>query len=271
MGRQKIITPVGTRFGKLEVIGPHRMKGKNLATVCICDCGNQKEILCANLRKGTTNSCGCLRVEVPKARATHGHASKEVKSRTYSIWTNMINRCTNPKIHNWMDYGGRGIFVCQRWRESFENFLSDMGEVPAGLSIDRINNDLGYEPNNCRWATAIDQQNNTSRNHIVEFRGESMTIAQWAAKTGISANVLYARINRWGWSTERALTTPSRQRLLLSEPVSIEYQGRTQTLAEWAVERGLGYYTLKQRIVDRDWSIEKALETAATVGRNQYS
>jgi len=116
----------------------------------------------------------------------------------------MLNRCKNPDAPNYERYGGRGITVYSRW-ERFEDFLEDMGQRPEGTTIDRINNDGNYEPDNCRWATAKQQQNNTNANVNISFNGETNTMAQWADKLGINYHTLHTRFDR-GWTVERALT-----------------------------------------------------------------
>jgi len=153
----------GVVFSRLTAI---KKVGKdahgNLLWLCRCSCGNERTVICDNLRRGLTKSCGCLHREMVAIRAatfrlTHGHARKGLISPTWRSWHCMVLRCKYPSARNYKYYGGRGITVCDRWRESFINFLSDMGERPQGKSIDRINTDGNYEPTNCRWATAKEQ------------------------------------------------------------------------------------------------------------------
>lgn len=118
----------------------------------------------------------------------------------------MLQRCTNPKKREWPRYGGRGITVCERWLV-FENFLADMGERPAGMTLDRVNNDGPYSPDNCEWRSQLEQARNMSRNRILTHQGRSMCLAQWAEELGIAQGTLSARLG-YGWSVDRALAEP---------------------------------------------------------------
>lgn len=162
----------GRRFGRLVVLSQdlssrYAMKPQRY-WVCLCDCGNQRTIEGGSLKAGHSQSCGCLRKEVVSQRMAgvqngliHGHAPTRTKpqSPTYCSWRAMWVRCTNPNDRYYHLYGGRGIKVCDRWKD-FLNFLADLGERPEGCTLDRVNNDLGYEPSNCRWANPTQQTQN---------------------------------------------------------------------------------------------------------------
>jgi hypothetical protein len=121
----------------------------------------------------------------------------------------MRSRCLNPNASNYAAYGGSGITICDRWLESFENFLADMGECPPGMTVERKDNLLGYSPENCRWATKTEQNQNTSATRLLEYQGESLCVAEWAKTLGIKATTIMSRLNA-GWSTEEVLGTPVR-------------------------------------------------------------
>jgi hypothetical protein len=133
------------------------------------------------------------------------------RSREYSAWVHIRERCYRKSHKAYRYYGGRGIKVCDQWLHCFENFLADMGECPPGLTIERNNSNGDYEPGNCRWATRKDQNRNTKRNTFIQLRGEKKCISEWAEITGISKTVIRWRIYN-GWSPERALTTPKERR-----------------------------------------------------------
>ena len=141
----------------------------------------------------------------------HGHSTRTKVSRTYVIWKDMISRCANRNGTYYHLYGGRGITVCKKWKD-FKNFLKDMGEVPKGYQIDRINNDGNYCKSNCRWVTPKQNSRNTRKNRLITFNGETRCLAAWAEKIGINTNTLHARIGRLNWPIKKALTTPVKKR-----------------------------------------------------------
>lgn len=151
----KRVDLLGFKFGRLTVVRKGPVKNTRQTWVCICECGNEKTATNGDLKKGHVRSCGCLMIGNPK----HGHA-KGNGSPTYRSWRAMMNRCTNKSVRDYEQYGGRGITICERWTDSFEKFLLDMGERPDGCSLDRINSNGNYEPLNCRWATPSEQVKN---------------------------------------------------------------------------------------------------------------
>ena len=184
----------GTKYGRLTAV-TYAGKAK---WNCLCDCGVSKDILTSSLRGGLTTSCGCYRKEATKKnRTTHGNAQAGNRTRTYRIWCNIKTRTTNPKATGFSNYGGRGITVCDRWAESFEEFLSDMGECPEGLSIDREDNNGNYEPSNCRWATAIEQANN-QRLRIDAVLHEGKSAKEWALELDTTKDAIYGRLRNHG-------------------------------------------------------------------------
>lgn len=171
---------------------------------CKCDCGTEKTVNIQNIRRGLSKSCGCYNDEVRgKFSITHHEASRYTKTKEYRIWSFMKVRCLNKNSKAYFWYGARGIKVCDRWMK-YENFLEDMGRCPDGMSLDRINNDGNYEKSNCRWATKIEQANNTRTNRYIFWKGRRQTMAQWCRELGISPQLTTQRIDRDGWSIERA-------------------------------------------------------------------
>lgn len=156
------IVMIGRRFGRLLVT--HRVASTGEAKwACLCDCGGRAEVTGSNLRRSRQVSCGCY---LSERRFRHGHAGR--RTPTYRSWASMIARCDATTGRYFDTYGARGITVCERWRQSFEAFLEDMGERPAGTSIDRVNNDGNYQPGDCRWATRRQQAHNTRRSKLTE-------------------------------------------------------------------------------------------------------
>ena len=175
---------------------------------CTCDCGNELVVRASSLRCGNTCSCGCLQRDRSAAAALiHGG----VGTPTYAVWSKIIERCYNPRTHLYSFYGGRGIRMSHRWRESYAAFRSDMGERPSSAhSIDRINNDGDYEVGNCRWATRAQQARNTSRNIIITHNGESLCMTDWAKRIGVSPGTIAYRL-RVGLPIESVLYSGHRQ------------------------------------------------------------
>jgi hypothetical protein len=175
---------------------------------CQCDCGKTHIAFRYQLLRGYTKSCGCLRRESIGVRSvTHGHKRGRKETPEHKSWSEMIARCENTDNSRYPRYGARGIKVCQRWRDSFQDFFADMGERPsAAHSIDRLNNDGHYEPDNCRWATASEQARNRRTTRFVEFNGRTMPLVEAAEVSGVKYERVRGRLHK-GWTVERALTT----------------------------------------------------------------
>lgn len=209
MSKQWILkNEAGKRYGNLQVISFNSTRRGSAMWNCICDCGKESVVMGADLRRGATTSCGCYGLERTRAaNRKHGHSAKNESTRTYDTWRGIKKRCSNPKAVGYENYGGRGIKVCERWWNSFENFLKDMGEKPIGMSIGRINNNGNYCPENCRWETREQQANNSRNCRYINFGGKIQNSLAWAKELGIKPSVLSWRLNN-GWTIEEALTTP---------------------------------------------------------------
>lgn len=180
--------------------------GKYFMWLCRCDCGTEKIVYKQNVVRGLSKSCGCYNDEMRgKSSITHHEASRYTKTKEYRIWTGIKVRCYNKNCKAYPLYGGRGIKVCERWMK-YENFLEDMGRCPDKMSLDRINNDGNYEKSNCRWADQITQCNNARTNRLVFYKGKRQSMAQWCRELGIKYQLTIQRIDRDGWSLERAFT-----------------------------------------------------------------
>lgn len=186
----RLIDLTGLRFGRLVASHYNRNGGKPYWH-CICDCGAQCHVEPGNLRSGHTRSCGCLNIEKRFiSTLTHGMTG----TSTHYVWGGMLSRCYNPKNPAYENYGGRGIAVCESWRNNFEAFLADMRERPRDMTLERRENDKGYSPENCEWASRTAQARNTRRNVFYEFNGERMLLGQWAKRLSISEVTLRKRM-----------------------------------------------------------------------------
>lgn len=223
---------------------------------CVCDCGTTKLVRSKTLRDGSSRSCGCFaRENTSRVNSTH-RMSHQLE---YRIWTGMKQRCYNPKLRHFEKYGGRGVTVCDRWRNSFEAFYADMGPCPPGHSIDRKDNNGHYEPGNCRWAPPEIQANNKLNNRFVTAFNERMTVAQAAERFQLKPWTLYRRLDD-GFTVEDVIAGRKQR-----------HGGKTYTLGdvtktrkEWAREYGIDLNTLAIRI-KRGWGFRKALTTPTAV------
>ncbi len=203
----------GQIFHRLTALGYAGIVNGYKSWYCECICGNVVLVTTTNLKSGATKSCGCLRQENIRKVATlisnRGGRKSHGASYTplYRIWADMRQRCMNPKYKQFKDYGGRGITVCDRW-DDFTNFAEDMGERPSSKhSLERIDNNKGYSPDNCKWATPLEQGNNRRNNRLITYQGKTQSLSVWCRELHLSYNVTYARL-LYGWSTETAFTTP---------------------------------------------------------------
>jgi len=184
----------GQRFGRLVVVS--RSTNTNAGSArwnCVCDCGGTTIAIGEDLRAGHTKSCGCLKKEITTERSrTHGMS----RTSTNKIWRGIRLRCTNPNEAAYKNYGGRGITICERWNK-FENFYADMGERPDGMSIERKDNNKGYSPENCCWATRKSQARNRRTNRIIKYDGREQCLIEWAEELGINYGILSSRLRRY--------------------------------------------------------------------------
>lgn len=257
----KLMNLIGQRYGKLVCEGrsdKRDAKGRQPFEVVRCDCGVVKTVIRGDLPK--LKSCGCARgALIAAAKTKHGHGTG---SPTYKSWSAMIQRCESPKNKSYHRYGGRGIVVCERWRNSFSAFLDDMGEKPPNKTLDREDNDGNYEKSNCRWATAKEQGRTNYHLRLVAAFGRIMPLGDWAVEVGIERETVAVRLNA-GWPPERALSVDPngadagwekgrRRRVMVSA------FGKVQHIAAWSRETGLPYGVIAYRL-RHNWNIERAL------------
>lgn len=189
----------GQKIGNLETIFPIKEQSGNrprIKWVCICSCGVIKSIDIYALAYNKTFSCGCYAKRINTKHGCHNNY-------TYQSWANMLRRCRNKSAPGAENYIGRGIIVCERWLQ-FENFLADMGDRPEGKSLDRINNNGNYEPGNCRWASQKEQMDNTRRNRLLTYNGETKNLTEWARIRNLNVATIYRRLHK-RWDMEKVL------------------------------------------------------------------
>lgn len=197
---------LGMRFGRLVVLSRAGLQSRAAVWECRCDCGAIRIVTSSSLRLGRSRSCGCYRDEAASFRAkTHGMARTPI----YRKFTSMHTRCGNRNDKRYMDYGGRGITVCERWsgEGGFERFLSDMGHPPTPRhQIDREDNDGPYSPENCSWKTRKENCRNKRSNRVIEHRGRSQCLSAWCDELGLNYDRVKQRLNKLKWSVERAFS-----------------------------------------------------------------
>lgn len=195
---------VGKRFGRLIALEKTIFKNRKY-WICKCDCGKSTLVTYSDLKRSHTTSCGCYHTERIRSAKTHGVS----RTRIYKIYKGMKQRCYNSNNPNYKDYGLKGVKVCDEWLDdpsAFYEWSIKNGYKPS-LTIDRIDSNKGYSPNNCRWATRLQQSNNLNTNKVIEFKGESRNLSEWSKITKINYSTLQQRFNR-DWTTEEALTIP---------------------------------------------------------------
>lgn len=202
----KKLSLIGKHFGRLKVISALPRKrfpcgSYYYRVLCLCECGVICEKRLGNIASGKTVSCGCYHRE---NHTRHGHSAGVGQSKTYVSWAAMWDRCTNPRSSAYLNYGGRGITVCERWRK-FPTFLEDMGERPAGKTLDRKNVNGPYCPSNCKWSTFIEQMHNQRKNRHFTIRGVRGCLSELCRHFGVNVGTVSARLRR-GWSEEIAFT-----------------------------------------------------------------
>ena len=198
----------GQRFGRLVALRDVGRSGQSRLRLwlCECECGKMATVASGNLRSGHTQSCGCIQYERcaeanTATKTTHGMTD----TLEYATWTAMKTRCLNPNASNYHLYGSRGITICPEWIDSFEAFYADMGPRPSpDYSIDRIDNDGPYSPDNCRWATQQEQRRNSRQNVMLTYNGRTMCVVAWAEQLGLGCDAIRYRL-RHGWPTEKVL------------------------------------------------------------------
>ena len=194
---------VGERFGRLTVV-KHAGRGRNHHMwLCRCECGAERRVQALHLKSGHTRSCGCWSRE--QASATHRQHGL-TRSAVYKAWDHMKGRCLNNNDPEYRNYGARGITVCARWLD-FASFFQDMGHPQPGQSIERADNDAGYFPENCRWATQVEQARNRRTNRRITLDGTTLCLAEWAARKSMDPSTLWSRL-RAGWPLAKALSQP---------------------------------------------------------------
>jgi hypothetical protein len=203
-GQRKLEDLTGRRFGILTVLrrGPNYAEPSGAIRaqwLCVCDCGGTHTATGHAMKAGRIQSCGCL---VGKGGKTHGKSY----SRVYRNWAAMTQRATNPNSTHFASYGGRGITICERWTD-FANFLADMGEPEPGMTLERIDNDKGYSPDNCRWASRKEQAQNRRTSKVLTYAGKTLTFAQWGDVTGLGRHIIAGRAAS-GWPVDDILWKP---------------------------------------------------------------
>lgn len=250
---------VGQKFGKLTVVRLSHTGAKGVAFwECRCECGGLKVVRSGALGRDVS-SCGCIRKSMNGFNlVSHGKSG----TGTHKIWKGIVSRCRIKSATGFANYGGRGIDVCDRWL-SYDNFLADMGDRPSHAhSIDRIDCNGNYDPENCRWATRVEQNRNTRRNRLVSANGQTKCIAEWASIAGISEATIRGRLDR-GWDASKAVTAAGgsvSRGLVSGTSMLITANQLTLTVSGWAETIGISVRTIRSRLRD-GWTPVGAVTT----------
>jgi hypothetical protein len=268
----------GMKFARLLAIEriPYKKGDHNVAWKFKCDCGADVVTSAHRVLKGRTKSCGCLKAEkMPTIGTIHGHTKNGILSPEYKAWASMLHRTNDDSDRNFKTYKGRGISVCDRWKNDFRAFLEDMGPKPSPeYTLDRIKNELGYFKENCRWSTRLGQARNKRNNRLLTYNGETHPLSEWAEKQGMTTITLWGRLKN-GWSLEEALTTPpeSRAHVDYKNPKvhqPLTFNGETLPASVWAEKTGIRLATILRRL-DIGWSVDKTLSTTPSRGPGRMS
>lgn len=241
---------IGTKYGRLTIIG-FQSDGRRWLWCVKCDCGNEKVVSPTDVRNGKTKSCGCYHSESSRKRATKFSNHVKDNKRLYGIYNGMKKRCYSPKEPRYADYGGRGISICNEWMDGehgFDNFVewANANGYKDNLTIDRINVDGDYCPENCAWKTLKEQNSNKRQTLWVDYKGEHIQLRKLCDREGVSYDTVHNRIYTLGWDVEKAIATPSQQE---------------NSFAKKCREHGINPATAHDRIVKFGWTEEDALKT----------
>lgn len=292
MSKQKEIENdlIGKIFGRLKVVSySHKEKKENNVGFlhyynCICECGNKCLVERNSLKYGNTKSCGCIHKEqiVKRNKNTAKLSGDSVKyERLYNIYNAMINRCYSINNEKYNNYGGRGIKICDEWLNGwncFKNWALSNG-YSDNLTIDRINVDGNYEPNNCRWVTNKVQANNKTNNKYLEYNGETKTLSEWCDELNLPYHTIKARLNKLGMTVEEAFNTPKQWKEYyygegvqkIGNKIYLTYNSKTLSVNEWIKELKLdcGHEMIPRR-ARKGWSAKKILETPINISKRRY-
>lgn len=209
---------IGKTFNKLTILeftepvvytDKNGYKQKHLKVNCLCECGNKVNTSFSHVISNTATSCGCYRDAL---RLKHGNNKKGNTTKEYTTWQKIKDRCYNTNSPFYSDYGGRGISMCEEWKDNFSKFLEDVGKKPSNShSIDRIDNNLGYFKENCKWSTKKEQANNRRSNKMITFNSKTQSLTEWCEELNLNYGMVKSRINKLKWSIEDSFTIPSRK------------------------------------------------------------